>query len=315
MNMRRVIPLLAVLLVAQVLLALLLWRGGPEPSATPTALLAFDPAAVDRIEIDDGDKSLALRLTDTGWVLPGLYDFPAATGAVAGLIGDLAGLRPGLAVAASAGAAQRFRVAEDGYERRIRLLAGDKVLATLYLGDAAGPRRAYGRADGDEAIHALEFTALQAAPDNDAWVDRTVLQQPVADIAALRIGDIRLQRDGAGWRLADLAPGEATDQQAAAALVQRIAGLGFMGVAGRAEPPPAGDTLLTAEVELIDGRTLDYRFIDPGRQGDPLLLVSGLDHALRIGSHVFGPIRDTGRAELLQAEEPPAEPPAGDRAQ
>jgi hypothetical protein len=121
----------------------------------------------------------------------------------------------------------------------------------------------------------------------------------VADITSLRIGDIRLERDGDGWRLADLAEGEVTDQDAAAALVARLAGLNFMAVVGGGKSLPSGKPLLDAELTLSGGVTVQYRFVDPGQQGDPLLWVSDRDHVLRIASFTFQPLAAASRAQLL----------------
>lgn len=317
MSMQRWIPWLAVLLLAQLLIAGLLWRS--DQAQAPVAagpLLSFDRAAVDGIEIDDGDKRLRLSRSDGSWVLPEAFDFPAGEFRVTALLDNLAELKGGLPLARSSEAAERFRVAADGYERRVRLLAGERTMAELYLGDAAGPRRAYGRAAGDEAIYALPFTAFDADADLDGWTDKTVLHRQVSDIRALRLGDIALGREQGAWQLADLGEGRLTDQDAAAALVARIAGLNFAGVHGRAEELPVGEPLLSAVLTLADGNEVEYRFIDPGQQGDPLLWVSDRPHVLRIASYVFAPLKEVSRAQLVKAvavevpEQGEAVPPA-----
>ena len=314
MRLQRLIPWLIVLLVAQLALTLLLWRddAGQLPVAAGP-LLSFDRAAVDGIEISDGKQTLQLRKVGDHWVLPDVFDFPAAGFRVGGLLDELGALRSGLPVATSAASARRFRVAGDGFERRLRLMQGDTELAVLYLGDAAGPRRAYGRAGGDTAIYPLDFTAFQADATHDGWTDKTLLHREVAEITALRIGDIQLERDGGGWKLAGLAEGERTDQDAAAALVARLAGLDFMAVLGPVEAAPAGSALLDAELTLGDGKRVQYRFTDPGQGGDPLLRVSDRDHVLRIGSHVFAPLKAAGRDSLVShADAVPAELPSGE---
>ena len=301
MKVQRWIPVLVALLAVQLLLGLWLWSAGEEATPARSKLLAFDHKAVDVIEISDGaGRTLWLNKTAEGWRLPGHFDFPAAAFRVDALLDRLAGLRPGLAVATSAEAAGRFRVAKDGFERRIRLLAGDKVLAELYLGDAAGPRYAYGRAAGETAIHQLAFTAPDADTGAGEWTDKTYLHRDTEGLVRVTVGDIRLERQGDAWKPAGLAEGEQSDADAAAALVQHLATLNFMAVAGRKEPPPKGKPLLDAQLVYQDGRQVDFRFIDPGQGGDPLLLVSDRDHVLRIGSYAVKPLLEAGREALRE---------------
>jgi hypothetical protein len=301
MKTQRWIPALAVLLAVQLLLGLWLWSPGEQAARARTGLLAFDRQAVDAVEISDGEgRTQHLEKTADGWRLPGHFDFPASAFRVDGLLDSLADLRPGLAVATSAEAAGRFRVAEESFERRIRLLAGGKTLAELYLGDAAGPRRAYGRAAGDTAIYPLALTAFDAGTGAGEWTDKAYLHRDTAELSRVTVGDITLQRDSDAWVLTDLAEGEQTDADAAAELVRGLTQLNFMAVIGPKDNPPGGTSLLDAQLVYADGRQVDYHFLDPGQEGDPLLLVSDRDHVLRIGSYAVKPLLEASRKTLLQ---------------
>lgn len=314
MKLQRWLPWLVALLVAQLALTLWLWRDDAMPAAVATtSLLSFDPAVVDGIEISDGKRLVQLRKIDGQWQLPAVFDFPAAGFRVDDLLTALSAVRPGLAVATTPEAAQRFRVAEDGYERLVQLQQGDVTLAKLYLGDAAGPRRAYARLDGDTAIYSLDFTAYQADADANSWTDKTWLHRSLADITGLQMRGIQLLRAGDGWQLAGLAEGESTDQAAAAALVARLADLNFMAVIGPATTVPKGQVLLALSLQLGKDRAVQYRFIDPGQQGDPLLWVSDRDHVLRIASYTFKSLTDVTREKLIQVAG--TSPPAGEPAE
>jgi len=325
MTQQRLIPLLTLLLLAQLAAGLWLWSADRVTLPARGALLSFDHDAVDTVEIRDGDgHDLRLVKTAAGWQLPGDADFPAAGFLVNGLLDRLATLHPGLAVATSDDAAGRFHVADDKYERRIRLLAGDKVLAELYLGDAAGPRRSYARVAGDSTVYPLAFSGFDARAEADAWTDKAYLHRDTDALQSVQLGDLRLVRDGKAWRLADLAADEHMDAKAADQLVQRLARLNFMGVHGRADKVPGGKMLLTATLTLAgdkaagdaDGkpvaggsdagradaapRTVEYRFYDPGKDGDPLLWVSDRDHVVRVASFDFKPLAEMTRDKLLQ---------------
>jgi hypothetical protein len=52
------------------------------------------------------------------------------------------------------------RPSPDAFERKVVLAAGDKPLATLWLGESPNFRRVYGRADGDDAIYDLDLRFL-----------------------------------------------------------------------------------------------------------------------------------------------------------
>jgi hypothetical protein len=264
---------------------------------------------VTEIDLRDGDGgTVRLLRQEGGWRLPDHHGFPAAGFRVDALLDRLAGLRPGLAVATSAEAAVRFRVAADGFERRIRLLAGSGELAVLYLGDAAGPRRTYARAGGDEAIYPIEFTGFEAGTAAGEWTDKGYLDREVAGLMSVTLGELRLQRVGDDWQLADLAEGELPDTGAAGDLVRRLTGLTFMAVQGRKPVVPAGTTRLQVQLRYADGTQVDYRFIDPGQAGDPLLWVSDRDHVLRIASYTVDPLLALQRADLLR---PPDSPDGG----
>lgn len=303
---------LLLLLVAQLLLAVwLAWPAG-DRGGRDARLLPFDKAAVDAIEIRDGQgKTVRLQRTAAGWRLPGHFDFPVAAFRVRSLLDSLAGLQRGLAVATSAEAARRFHVSADGFERRIRLLKGDAELAVLYLGDAAGPRRAYGRASADAAIYPLAITAFDAGAGAGEWTDKTYLHRDPKALARVRVAGVELVGDAGRWQLADLAGDEQTDSQAAAELVQRLAKLDFMAVSGTRPATPQGDEILRVQLGFADGRVVDYRFMDPGQGGDPLLWASDRDHVLRIGSYAVKPLLEMTRAKLL-AGSAVTEPGSGD---
>lgn len=206
--MRSRIAALALLLAAQLALAgyLGLARTGSAPAPVTLALPAAE--AVEAITIappmgtpdadepaaDDAEApGVSLRRREGGWTLAGADDLPADAARVENLLATLAGLRPGAPVADSAAARRRFAVAKDRYERRItlRTAEGERV---LYLGTAAGTRRAHLRAAGNDAIHLAALALYEVPADADGWLDKTLLQLPEAHIAAIEVADLRLTR-------------------------------------------------------------------------------------------------------------------------
>ncbi len=235
--MTRRITLLTALLLAQLALAAgLAWRHQRlTAAAEPSPLLAFDAAAVDGIEIRDGDgHQVTLHREGGQWRIGERDGFPASASRVEDLLQRLAALRRGWPAATSGDARRRFQVADDRYQRRLRLRRGDQTLATLYLGTSPGFRQVHARVDGDGAIYAVAFNTYDAPARPDDWADRSVLHLPAADIRTVRYPDFTLQRDGQdGYRLQPPPPdGQRLDRGAAEQLVRRIADLGFLGVLG-----------------------------------------------------------------------------------
>ena len=143
---------LAAVLGLQLVLALVLWAGGPDYNAfkAKEPLLAFDPAKVDRIEIAEGSaNSVALVKEDGKWVIPSSAGFPADAAKVSGLLTKLAGLKKGWPVATSAEAAKRFKVSDDAFERRVVLKSGGGTLGELLLGTSPNFKSVSVRAGGD----------------------------------------------------------------------------------------------------------------------------------------------------------------------
>lgn len=275
--MNGTIRLLALLLGAQLLLALGLHFTGPDlaATATQTAVLEFDRERVDQVLIEAADKTqVTLARGDDTWTLPELDGFPADATRVAQLLARLAELQGGLPVATSATAQPRFRVSDADFERRVTLFAGADKLATLYLGSSPGMGQIHARADGSDRIQVVELAAFDIPVQTDDWIDRMLVQIPREEIAAIAIGDLRLERapaaeapgegtDAAGeqpgprWQATGLAADEQLDQAAADALAGKFAELSIGAVLGSAAKPEYGlaKPALTVAVTRSGGDT------------------------------------------------------------
>lgn len=299
---------LAALLVLQLLAALVLGLAGGdmEPAPDRGPLLAFERDRVTgiRIEVPDGDPVLVGK-TETGWVIPALGDLPAAEHRVTGLLSKLNGLQKGLPVATSEQARKRFKVAEDRFERRLTLEDGDDTLVTLYLGDSAGFRRLFVRADGDGSVYEAEIGLFDVPETAGDWSDRTLLHLDEEDIRQLRLGGLTLDRADEGWRLSDLAEGEEQDNEAIEAIVRRLANLDFMGVFAKGEEPEVSDEPAPVEIEavLANGNSVKYRFAKLEEGGDYLLEVSNRPQRFTLASYAAEDLAGLGRADLLKAKE------------
>ena len=195
--MGKTLGLLAALLLAQLALAAFLFmRGSGFGAVQPDApLIAFDPAAVDRVSIQDGTGAqVELVKRDGQWWLPGHFDFPASASQVAALLKDLQGLRTRLPVSTSPEAFTRFRVAADQFERRINLRQGDQELAVLYLGDSPGFKRLFARGSQGEAVFEVAYVAHQAGTKANDWTDKGLFALTSDQIAGLNLNGMALTK-------------------------------------------------------------------------------------------------------------------------
>lgn len=170
--MTRTIRILAMVLAVQVVLAafILLNRGGLETRPANEALLAFETAQIDRMLVKDAEKAEAeLRKQDGKWVLPGASNAEADADKITQVLDKLHGLQRGLPVATSGADFQRFKVAEDGFERHVQLYQGDKLMADLYLGNGAGVNRSYARLASDKVIYTAGIGTYDLPGKAESW--------------------------------------------------------------------------------------------------------------------------------------------------
>ena len=267
--MKKIIPAAGVLLALQIVLAAALHFGGDDTLQTPpdSPLFAFKAEAVTGLTITDDNKgSITLVKGDKGWTLPGTFDAPASAEQVKALLEKLAGLKQGLPVATSEGAARRFKVADDLFQRHVELREGDKVVADLYIGTSPGFRQIHARKAGSQEVISVNLSTFELETAADPWLDKKMFAAKEEDIAALVFPTFTLRRNGAEWQLDGLGEGEKTDATAAADLVAKVSGLTVQSVvaAETAAPFFAGEPALRFTVQRKEGGELIYTLAKGG---------------------------------------------------
>lgn len=315
--MEKTIKLLTLLLGVQLLLALGLGLSGQVSVAHAGKQTLVDVAKdkVDRLVLEEPDKPrLVLVKRDGVWRLPEADDFPADARRVAQLLDKLAGLKPGVPVAASTGAQQRFKVSEDAFERRITLGADGKTLVTLYLGTSPAVRRLHARAGDDDAIYAVEL-ALHEIPVRAAdWQDKTVLRIPAARVEAIQVADLNLRRSGetedAPWQADGLADGQRPNAEAVAHLTNLIAELTIGEILGREAVPEYGmdAPVLKLTVTRRGGEVVDYALGKAKDKEEYTLKASSRPEYFRLPAFTAHSLIDASKREtLLETVEEKAE--------
>ena len=322
--MQKTIGMLAVLLAAQLLLAVGMSFTGPNLAAhrEDTPLLAPGEGAVDRLVIEDSDQGqIVLVRQGDGWVLPATGNFPADKHKVDHLLERLKGLQRGLAVATTPGAQKRFKVSDDDFERRVTLARGDTNLATLYFGTSPGMHRVHARTSDDTAVYAVDFAVYEAPVKPADWEDKTVLRVPRDDIDQISLADLTLTRqpdkaaaaapdEGAGkagqttWSGTNLGDGEKLNQANADALAQQLADLLVGSVLGTEMKPEYGleKPALVLGVQRTDGTTIEYRLGKREADNDYVIKASSRPEYFRLPGFTGDALIKAGtRTQLVAA--------------
>jgi len=303
--MKKWIALLGILLLIQIALAVMLNTRQQQYQAftADQPLLAVDAAGIDGLRLADMKQGVLLKKRDGGWVLPDEDGFPADARAVGKLLDRLTGLKRGWPVATTDSAARRFRLTDDDFERRIELLDGDRVVATLYVGTSPGLRKVHVRVDGDDAIHAVTLNSWEIAVGSDDWIDKDVLGIEPADVTRIELPAVTLVRDGDGMVIEDM-PGR-TDADEARSVLDRLAGLQIRGLvddetAGRHHGSDKG---FIVKLTRKDGTVLEYRFDPAGDEGWYVLKRSDQPRYFRVDGYVSGYLKDMTRKQLEAKQE------------
>lgn len=241
---------LALLLLAQVVLAagLLAWQGRGGV-AEPKALFDFDVKTVDRLVIEGPDEAkVDLQRRGSGdtaqWVVTQAGDFPADGSRVRRVLDQLHGLQVTAPVATSAAAAERFKVADEDFERRIRAEAGGRFVATLLLGSSQGSRQTSARKGGEDEVYAVDWATYDVATRSEDWLDKGVLSIAEEDVTGVEVD------------------GKELDEEARKRVAQALAGLYFQNLRGTGDEARRG--LGKLELQLVVQR----------RQGEPVTYTS-----------------------------------------
>ena len=307
---------LAGLLVLQILLALGLNLGSGRalaPSDVDTPLLGMTSDQVEslRIESGDGTESVTLvRRSDT-WRIADLADLPVQGSKVEQFLGELAALKRPLPIAISEEARERFRVADDTFERRLTLEGGSGPIASLLIGDSPGFKRVFARIPEEPGVYELRLALSDVSARGDDWIDVGLLRLEGEQINRIAASDWILSKDDTGvWTVAgDDRP---VDQEAVSALMLRLANLGYRGVLGVAEDPAYNqqDPLIELEIGLTDGSKRHYRISQAKDSQDYVLKDAERPWYFKLSEFDLGELLDIESADLLAGDDA-ADPSAG----
>lgn len=305
---------LALMLGVQLLLALglALRQPGLEAPASHTPLLAFEPAQVARIRIEGSGDTGQVTLERQGkdkWVIGDLGDFPAAGARPEQLLQHLAALKRPLPMATSEEARKRFKVADEGFGRRLTLEDGSgKVLANLLIGDSPGYKRVFARPAGDPGVYELNLAVSDVSSRRDDWLDTGLLHLEQDKISRIAGRDWAVAKSGDGWRF------EGNDQKVDQAAVEEalvhLANLSYRGVLGTQDDPAyqQQSPKLELTIGLADGTQRQYRVSQAEKSEDFVLKEADRPYYFKLSKYDLEGLLELGVDQLKvkpKVEEPP----------
>ncbi len=296
--------ILSGLLAVQLVLAVVLNLTGEEYGTfqSEEKLLSFNRQTVDSLWIEDGTDSVVLKKQEGKWLLPESGDFPASQRDVERLMNQLAALEKGWPVAKTRGAARRFTVDEEQFERKLVLLSDNTIQATLYVGSSPGFRKVYVRpGDGDE-IFTVDFNTWEADAKTDDWIDKDILTLDESNVERVEMLGITLQREDGKLQVADLGQKEQTNGEESRALLGKLTGLRIQSLLGTEAKPEYRQDKPALEVKMTrkGGEVLGYRFSRPEDASFYVLKRSDLDYYFKVAEYTVDPVKETTREKLVQ---------------
>lgn len=195
-------PLLAVLLVGQILLAgMLYFQSKSNATVRPdSALLDFEREAVDQLKIEDSEHSVVLQRSGDNWQIED-SGVPVRNTQVNTLLDSLADARAGWAVATRDDSHLQLEVADDKFNRKVVLHANDKAIAQLYVGTSPGLRRSHARLAGSNEVYSVALNDYDMPADRAQWLQKNLLA--IDSIEQFKIAATTVTADGESWKVTE----------------------------------------------------------------------------------------------------------------
>lgn len=309
MNKQKLIPILSGLLVVQLLLAAGLHFGGKDYSATAgEKLLTVDITSIDGMSImDDINNEVELRKDGELWQVV-KYDFAANNQLIVEFLERFSEIEKGWPVASTADAAKRFKVSEKDFERKVTFTQGGKTIAELLIGASKDLHTAYTRLADKNDIHLIEYHNLyDVSGSADDWIDKSVIERNIADIAYVKLPTFTLNRAENGELTVDkLKADQETNSGEADALLSRITGLQIFSVLGKENKPEfrqdKPDFIIT--LGLKTDQEIVYSISKSADASHYVLKSSDQENYYKIASYLMNPILETKLDQLVQAKQP-----------
>lgn len=201
--MNKKISLLAGLFVFQLLLVLVinLVNHGQTNNFQASNLLQLSNKTIDKLVINDGNKTITIEKQNQYWRLPDSFGLKASQSKVEGLIKKLEKLTTSWPVATTSSSHQRFEVDNNKFQRKLEIYNQGVVVDTLYVGTSSGFKKSHLRAQQGDDVYALNLNDYELPLSTKDWLDKSILKidKPVT----VKGADFELVNQTNNWKLAD----------------------------------------------------------------------------------------------------------------
>ena len=184
--MNKAVTILSVVLAAQLILAGALFYNGQNSfeTQTPVSLLSLEQQTINEITLqeDDNEKPLTLVKNGEDWHLADYPNLPLLDYKVSALTDTLINSKVNWPVSRTQASHERFKVADDNFEKRITYKLGDDEVDIL-LGESPSFKKLYVRNGDNNDVFTIEFSGYQLSVDKNDWLSKSLLS--VKDISEI----------------------------------------------------------------------------------------------------------------------------------
>lgn len=252
--MNKAVTILSVVLGAQVILAGALFYNGQNgfETQTPVSLLNLEQQTITEITLQEGDNDKPLILVKSGdnWHLADYPNLPLLDYKVSALTNDLINSKINWPVSRTQASHERFKVADDNFEKRITYKLDDDEVEVL-LGESPSFKKLYARNGDNNDVFTIEFSGYQLSVDKNDWLNKSLLS--VNDISEISQAGLSFEKVAVTHEQAENDE-NAIDTSAAVA--------GIVNATNSSEQEVMSEWQVKAPAKLPEGQTLDTERID-----------------------------------------------------
>jgi hypothetical protein len=250
------------ILVAQLLvLAVVFWpRATPSVGEAPL-LEGVEADQISQVTIRETETEVRLAKQGEEWVLADTGGFPCKAEAVPELLSKLTALRADRLVAETRASHDRLKVADEGYERLVEVVAGDDT-HTLYVGSSPSYGVAHVRLAGEDEVYLVSgLSSVDVSARATGWIDTAYVTLDQSQVVAMTLenanGTFAFVKDAQGaWTMPSLAADEPLNTTAVSSMLSRFASLRMAKPLGRSDAgygTDAPSAVLTVQLSGADG--------------------------------------------------------------
>ncbi len=173
MMFKKTLLILSIVLLAQIAFISWMMIGTSSDDAEEIPLLGLDRNAIEQIVIEKNNQPVfKIKYSNGRWVLPELNQSPVITSKVDALLVRLLSIKSSWPVAQTKTAIEHFRVGEDNYLARIKLIMKGQKTVVLLLGLSPGAKSTYARVADSDDIYLIPFNVLDLSVHSNDWLDK-----------------------------------------------------------------------------------------------------------------------------------------------